>query len=55
MARELKVGATYRHFKNKLYKVLGTAIHSGDGRRRWSFTSSSTARGRSTPDPTICL
>ena len=28
MARELKVGATYRHFKNKLYKVLGTAIHS---------------------------
>ena len=28
MARELKVGATYRHFKNRLYKVLGTAIHS---------------------------
>lgn len=28
MMRELKIGGTYRHFKNKLYRVLGTAIHS---------------------------
>lgn len=28
MARELKLGAFYRHFKGKRYKVLMTAIHS---------------------------
>lgn len=26
--REIKVNTVYRHFKNKLYKVLGFAIHS---------------------------
>ena len=27
MARELKVGVTYRHFKNKLYKVPVSYTH----------------------------
>jgi hypothetical protein len=26
--QELKTGATYRHYKDKLYKVLGTVRHS---------------------------